>query len=198
MLFQLLCYDVIMLLFCAYVFIFAQTFQWKSFFFFSLRSSSRNSQSQQNLTKNITHFTIQFLSKSLTRFMNLSLLEVESNMLPQRIQKPLWPYKLSSKKVSVWCQQKNICTTSFLDAQELHSWRTLKASVCIFLYISLRKFLFQSRSKFLSGGRWDGGRLNNFLKATSCLSLANVFEIFHFNWSFWIFNYFLSFRYFYL
>ena len=167
-------------------------------FFFSLRSSSRNSQSQQNLTKNITHFTIQFLSKSLTRFMNLSLLEVESNMLPQRIQKPLWPYKLSSKKVSVWCQQKNICTTSFLDAQELHSWRTLKASVCIFLYISLRKFLFQSRSKFLSGGRWDGGRLNNFLKATSCLSLANVFEIFHFNWSFWIFNYFLSFRYFYL
>ena len=56
-------------------------------FCFSLRSSSRNSQSQQNLTKNITHFTIQFLSKNLTRFMNLRLLEVESNMLPQRIQK---------------------------------------------------------------------------------------------------------------
>ena len=115
-------------------------------FFFNLRSSSRNSQSQKKLTKNITHFTIQFFLKTLTRFMNLNLLDVESHMLPQRNQKPFWLYKFSSKKVSVWCQQKNICNASFLDAQELHSWRTLKADVCIFLNISLRKLIFVSES----------------------------------------------------
>ena len=51
--------------------------------------------------------------------------------------------------------RKNICTVQFLDAQELHSWNTLKANVCIFLYISARKFLFRRRSKTLS----DGGEL---------------------------------------
>ena len=29
--------------------------------------------------------------------------------------------------------RKDICTVPFLDAQELHSWSTLKANVCIFL-----------------------------------------------------------------
>ena len=107
MLFQLLCYDAIMLLFCAYVFIFVQTFQWKSpDFFFNLRASNRKSQSQQKLTKNITHFTIYFRSKNLSHFMNLNLLDVENNMPPQCIQKPFWLYKFSSKKVSVRFQKK--------------------------------------------------------------------------------------------
>ena len=48
--------------------------------------------------------------------------------------------------------RKNIRTAPFLDAQELYSWSTLKANVCIFLYISDRTFLFQRRSKILSGG----------------------------------------------
>ena len=48
--------------------------------------------------------------------------------------------------------RKNICTAPFRDAQELQSWSTLKPNVSIFLYISLRKFLFQKRSKVLSGG----------------------------------------------
>ena len=43
--------------------------------------------------------------------------------------------------------KKDICTSPFLDAQELHYWNTLKASVCIFLYIYVRTFLFQRRSK---------------------------------------------------
>ena len=47
----------------------------------------------------------------------------------------------------------------------------------IFLYISVRKFLFQRR-KILSGGKGGGGgggfwgRLNNFLKAAPCLGLS--------------------------
>ena len=32
--------------------------------------------------------------------------------------------------------RKNICTAPFLDAEEPHSWSTLKANVCISLYIS--------------------------------------------------------------
>ena len=80
--------------------------------------------------------------------------------------------------------RKNICAASFLDTQELHSWSILKANVCIFLYISLRKFLSQRRSKLLSGKGWDGGRLNKFLKAACCLGLPKWFTIFHFNWYF--------------
>ena len=87
--------------------------------------------------------------------------------------------------------RKNICTAPFLDTQELHSWNTLRANVCIFLYISLRKFLFQRHSKVLPGGRWDGERLSNFFKVTRCLGLAKCFAIYHFNWNFRKFNYFL-------
>ena len=45
--------------------------------------------------------------------------------------------------------RKIICAAPFLDAQELLSWSTLKANVCIFLRISLRKFFcFQDVAKF--------------------------------------------------
>ena len=74
--------------------------------------------------------------------------------------------------------RKNFSTAPFIDAQELDSWSTLKGNVCIFLYISVRKFLFQRRSKILSGGRWVERRLDNFLKVT-----RKVF----YNFSFWIF-----------
>ena len=55
----------------------------------------------------ITYFTIQFRSKNLTNF--------AANMF-------------------LFGVRKNICTAPFLDAQELHSSKTLKANVCIFLY----------------------------------------------------------------
>ena len=93
--------------------------------------------------------------------------------------------------------RKIICTAPFPDAQELLSWSTLKANVCIFLYTSLRKFLFQRLSKILSGGMGGWWRLNNFLKAARCLGLVKCFTIFHFNWNFSKFNYFLVFWYFY-
>ena len=43
---------------------------------FNFRFSSRKSQSQQKLTKKITHFTIQFHSKHLTHFTNLNSLNI--------------------------------------------------------------------------------------------------------------------------
>ena len=44
--------------------------------------------------------------------------------------------------------RKNICTASFPHAQELLSWNALKANVCIFPYISLRKFCFKDLARF--------------------------------------------------
>ena len=66
--------------------------------------------------------------------------------------------------------RKNICTAPFLDVQELHSQSTWKPNVCISLYISVQKYLFQRRRKILSGGK-----LINLLKAPRCLSLAKWF-----------------------
>ena len=119
-------------------------------FFFNSKFSSRKSQSQQNLAKKITHFTIQFRSKNLTHLTNLNSLDIENKIQPQRSQKTFWLYKFSYKHVSVWCQKKYFhCTISWRPWAQ--SWSTLKANVCIFLFISLRKFLFQKRSKVLSG-----------------------------------------------
>ena len=126
----------------------------------------------------ITHFTIQFCSKNLTHSKNLNLLNIENNLLPQHSQKLFWLYKsVNSKHVSVWCQ-KNICTAPFLDAQELHSWSTLKANVCIFLYISLRKFLFQRRSKVLSGKGWDVGGWITSLSRLAVWAFQNDLQFF--------------------
>ena len=65
--------------------------------------------------------------------MNVSLLDMENNMLPQYSQNPFWLYKFSSKHVSVWCQKKYLHSTI--------SWRPrtafLKHFESKFLYICL-------------------------------------------------------------
>ena len=50
--------------------------------------------------------------------------------------------------------RKDICTAAFLGAQELHFRCTLKANVCIFLYISLKKLCSRDvvRSYLVGGG----------------------------------------------
>ena len=77
--------------------------------------------------------------------------------------------------------KKNVYTARFLDASELYSRITLKTNVCIFMYISLRQFLFQSRSKILCGDIGGGGKLTNFLKAARYLGLVKCFTILNFN-----------------
>ena len=62
----------------------------------------------------------------------------------------------------------------------------------MFLYISVRKVLFERRSKILFGGGWFGGRLNNFLKVAGWLGLINSLTIFLFYLNFWKFNYFTA------
>ena len=111
------------------------------------RATNRRIRLKQSFTR--------FCSKNFTHFTNLNSLGIENDMSPQHRQKPFWLYKLSVN-IFLFGFRKNICTASFLDAYEPHSWSTLKANVCIFLYISLRRFLFQRRSKVLSGKLWDG------------------------------------------
>ena len=85
---------------------------------------------------------------------------------------------------------KNICTTLLPYAQELLYWSTLKANVCIFLQISLRKCLLQRLSNILSCGMRGEERLNNLLKVARCLGLVKYFAIFQIIWNFSKFNYF--------
>ena len=73
--------------------------------------------------------------------------------------------------------RKIIWPAPFPDAEGLLSWCALKANICIFLYSSLKKFLFQRCSKISSGGMVGWCRLNNFLEVA--LSLVKCFTIFH-------------------
>ena len=112
---------------------------------------SRKSDSQQKLVNKITYFILQLLSGNPIHFMNLNvnLKEMEDNI--HKIVKTLFHFTHFPANTS-----RNV-TVPFLDAQELHSWSTLKANVCIFLYISVRKFVFHRSSKILSGdGMGDG------------------------------------------
>ena len=78
--------------------------------------------------------------------MKFNSLEIENIML-YNTAKNLSHFTYFPANIYLFGVRKHICTASFLDPQELHSWSTLKANVCIFLYISVRKFLFQRSSK---------------------------------------------------
>ena len=66
------------------IFIFFQAFRLSSSeFLFIFRFSSGKSQSQQKLAKKITHFTIQFRSKSVTHFTNLNSLDITPSTQPK-------------------------------------------------------------------------------------------------------------------
>ena len=87
------------------------------------------------------------------------------------------------------------CAIPFLDVEGLHSWSTLKENVCILLYISSKKSSFQWSCKTLSCGEggWMAGGWIIFFKADRSLDFVKCYTIFHFNWNFWKFNYFLHF-----
>ena len=95
------------------------------------RFSSRKSQSQQNLTKKITHFTI-------------NTLDIENNILPQHSRKPFWLCKFSNRHVSVWCQKKYLHCT--------HSWRPIIVFLkhfeinCLYIsiYLLMKIFLLET------------------------------------------------------
>ena len=131
--------------------IFLHMFQWTSSeLFFNFRFSSKKSQSQQKLEKRSLILQYSFAQ-------NTSLILRTSTHLTSKI---IWSHN-TAKNLSGFINfpvnmflfgvKKNICTAPFLDGEELHAWNTLKADVCIFLYISIRKCLFQRRTKILYG-----------------------------------------------
>ena len=167
--------------------------------FFNFGFSSRKSQSQQKLAKKITHFTIQFCSKNFTHFANLNSLKMICSL---STAKNLSDFTNLEQTCFYLVSEKIFALHHFFTPKNCileTLWKYISVlNVCIFLYISLRKILFQRRSKGCDGEGRGVGRLNNFLKAACCLSLAQCFTIFHFIWYFWKLGYFLGFRYFYL
>ena len=133
------------ILFWAYnFFIFVQTFQrTSSEFLFNFRFSSRKSQSQQKQHS--------FARKTLL-ILRISTHLTLKIICSRNTAKNLSDFKDFPADMFLFGVRENICTAIFLDAQELHFWSTLKANACIFLYISVRKFLFQRRSNILSNG----------------------------------------------
>ena len=148
-------------------FIFVHTFQWTSSVFYS-RFFSRKSQSQQRLAKKITHFPIQFRPKNSFYESHFTLKIICSPDTHKNVSH----IKNFPTSMFLFDVRKNICTAPFLDALELHSWRTLKANVRIFLYISLRTFLFQRNSKILSGD------MRGVLRRVAVWGSQNVLQFF--------------------
>ena len=88
--------------------------------------------------------------------MKFKSLDIESNMVSQHSQK-LYEFYFTKiyftnfpANIFLFGVRKHLYCIIF-DPKELHSSSTLKANVCIYLYISVRKYLFQRRSKILSG-----------------------------------------------
>ena len=113
-------------------------------------------ESQKKLAKKFIHFAIQFCSKNLTNFMKFKSLDIESNMLSQHNQK-LYEFYFTKihftnfpVNVFLFGVRKHLYCIIFWP-QRTNSSSTLKANVCIYLYISVRKYLFQRRSKIFSG-----------------------------------------------
>ena len=101
--------------------------------------------------KNGTRFTIRFCSKNLIHFTNLDSINI-AKIYSRNTAKNLTHFTNFPANMFLVGARKNICTVSFLGVQELHYRSTGKANICIFLYISVRKYLFQRRRKLLSGG----------------------------------------------
>ena len=74
----------------------------------------------------------------------------------RNIVKNLSDFKSIPANMFLFGVRKNVWAASFLDAKELYSVSTLKGNICVFLYISVRKFLFQRGSKVLSDRGWVG------------------------------------------
>ena len=108
---------------------------------FNFRLFSRKSQSQQKLTKTMTLLQTSLILRSSKGKKYTPSTQLKTHSL----------YKFSSKHVSGWCQKKHLHCTSSIHPRT-HSRSNWKANVSIFLYISVRKFLFQRRRKLLSGG----------------------------------------------
>ena len=126
---------VLKTLFRAYnIFIFVQTFQWTSSEFVSnFRFSSRKSHSQQKLSKWSQILQYNFAQKTslILRTSTHLMLKV---ICPRNTAKNLSDFTNFPADMFLFGVRKNICTTPFLDAQELHLWSNWK-QMSVYFYI---------------------------------------------------------------
>ena len=128
------------ILFRAYnVFIFVQTFQWTSSEIFlliseflaeSLKTKKKNYQKRSHILQYSFAKKISLILRTLTH-LTLKMIFFRNTV------------KNLSDSTNVPANMF-ICTTPFLDAQELCSWSTLKANLCIFLISLKKKIVFET------------------------------------------------------
>ena len=118
------------------IFILVHTFQWNTSKFFVNFQISEKYPSQKNQQKRSVILQYSFPQKTL-------LITRTSTQLTLKL-------KCSGNTAKLlFGSRKNISTAPFLDAQEPAFSKHLIANVFIFLFISVRKVLFQRRSKVL-------------------------------------------------
>ena len=159
--------------------------------FFNSRFSSRKSQSQQRLAKNITHFTIQSCSKT-------SLILQTSTQLTLKV---ICFRNTAKTFLTLQIFQQTCFSLVSEKIFALHHFLTPKNSTAEALWRQMSVYFYTLLKMIFLSKTWSlltFGRLNDSLKAARCLGLLKCFTIFHFNWNFWKFNYYLAFRYFYL
>ena len=109
--------------------------------FFNFRFSLRKSQSQQKPAKKINYFTIQlynyFFAQKTSLILRTSTHSTLKKICFRNTAKNLSHFTNVPANIWLVSKKKNICTVPFLDSQEMHSRSTLRANVCIFLYISV-------------------------------------------------------------
>ena len=135
------------------------TFQWTSSdFFFIPEFIAENLKPNKNQRKRSPILRYIFAQKT-SLILRISALLKLKIICSQNTAKNLSQFTPFPAEMFLFGVRKNICTTSFPDVQELLSWNTLKANVCIFLYISLRKFCLKNLARFYLvvwevGGGW--------------------------------------------
>ena len=94
---------------------------------------AENLKANKNLWKRSFILQLQFHFKKPLSFCESQLLWNWKQYAPKTQPKNFLIFKIFQKKMLLFGVRKNICTAPFPDAQELLSWSTLKAKVCIFL-----------------------------------------------------------------
>ena len=135
------------------------TFQWTSSdFFFIPEFIAENLKPNKNQRKRSPILRYIFAQKT-SLILRISALLKLKIICSQNTAKNLSQFTPFPADMFLFGVRKNICATSFPDVQELLSWNTLKANVCIFLYIYLRKFCLKNLARFYLvvwevGGGW--------------------------------------------
>ena len=121
---------------------------WTSSAFFIPEFVAENLKANKNQRKRSLILQYSFAQKT-SLILRISTLLKLKIICSQNTAKKLSQFTNFPANMFLFGVRKKICTAPFSDAQELLSWSTLKANICIFLYISLRNFYFKDVSRFL-------------------------------------------------